>query len=124
MEVDELTKNFIGITSNLKDYEGKLREYANGQGSKFTAWRDKTRAIVYGSSAACVAAGPFAIFVCPAVYGTAAGILETKINDERRRTDNTVNKFNGYANGFDALEKMSNSASGVAKQWYDKVNSL
>ena len=91
--MDSITNTLISVDGNLKAMENSLKQYANGQGNKFNSWKSKTRAIVYGSTAACAAAGPFAFISCPIAYATAAGILETKIKDERNRVSKIQSQF-------------------------------
>lgn len=98
--MEKLAALFISVKSSFSQYILKVREYAEGKSKKFDDWKSDTRATVYGSGAACVAAGPFAIFACPAYYATAAGILETKIDDRKHEVNNIVNGLNNFANGF------------------------
>lgn len=71
--LDTLSKEFIGIQSEMGSVKDRLRKTAEGKSEEFNAWKADVRAKAYGLCAIGVIFPP-ALVACEA---TAAIVLET-----------------------------------------------
>lgn len=79
IKYDAIQADLRKIETDLKFFKQRINSIMKNENGEFTTWENKMRAIVYGSSTACLASVIFAPIVCAGTYATAATTLETVI---------------------------------------------
>lgn len=102
--LDTLSKEFIGIQSEMGSVKDRLRKTASGKSEEFNAWKSDVRAKVYGGCVASILFPP----ALPACYTAGLIALEAvEIPKYKREVEAFEKDFLSWADTFEVLETMA-----------------